>query len=454
MRSTLRLLQASAQVGKAIPNFWAKKSLGLPPRQSIGLAPRPSIHQHCNRPEINSPDSRILTRNAETGELVVTIRTTTTTTKTRAVSDLWLRDRCKCSECINPDTLQRKTDITKIPLDVHVVEARRMSETDELAVTWSDGHESTYGRDLFRELFYVRHTLGPFPVTSTWGRGGPEDRPHVTYDNVMNTEEGLRCMTDLLAKNGLVFVTDTPFATPAPTQHLLERIAFIRHTHYGGFYDFTADLAMADTAYTNLALGAHTDTTYFSDPAGLQAFHILSHTADDGSPGGGDLGGHSLLVDGFGAAQALRAADPQAFKVLTRVALPWHASGNEGIAIAPDRMYPVLEWDGGLANGVRKVRWNNDDRGGLPGNLTREQQEAWFEAARAWVGLLNEREYWVRLEPGTVLIFDNWRVLHGRSAFTGKRRVCGGYISRDDWVSRWRMLNLGPKEARRQTMGY
>lgn len=24
-------------------------------------------------------------------------------------------------------------------------------------------------------------------------------------------------------------------------------------------------------------------------------------------------------------------------------------------------------------------------------------------------------------------VFDNWRVLHGRSAFTGARRMCGGY---------------------------
>lgn len=26
-----------------------------------------------------------------------------------------------------------------------------------------------------------------------------------------------------------------------------------------------------------------------------------------------------------------------------------------------------------------------------------------------------------------LIVFDNWRVLHGRSAFTGTRRVCGGY---------------------------
>lgn len=26
-----------------------------------------------------------------------------------------------------------------------------------------------------------------------------------------------------------------------------------------------------------------------------------------------------------------------------------------------------------------------------------------------------------------VVVFDNWRVLHGRSAFEGLRRICGAY---------------------------
>lgn len=203
---------------------------------------------------------------------------------------------------------------------------------------------------------------------------------------------------------------------------------------------------MADTAYTNLALDAHTDTTYFSDPAGLQAFHVLSHTPDSPADSG-PLGGESLLVDGFRAARALRDGYPQAYEVLSAVGLPWHASGNEGIAISPDRMYPVLEK--GVGGEVGRVRWNNDDRGGVPGGFSVAEQEAWFKAARLWVEALREGEYWVQLEPGTVLsmfldsldgwgcwltrgtVFDNWRVLHGRSAFTGKRRVCGGYSKFD-----------------------
>jgi trimethyllysine dioxygenase len=52
-----------------------------------------------------------------------------------------------------------------------------------------------------------------------------------------------------------------------------------------------------------------------------------------------------------------------------------------------------------------------------------------------------EFEIRVQLEPGKPLIFDNWRMLHGRTSFIGKRRVCGGYIGMDDFMARWRMLN-------------
>jgi len=66
-----------------------------------------------------------------------------------------------------------------------------------------------------------------------------------------------------------------------------------------------------------------------------------------------------------------------------------------------------------------------------------------YEAARAWNDVLKRREneYWDQLVPGRPLIFDNWRVLHGRAAFDGKRRLCGAYISRDDFMSRFVMSN-------------
>lgn len=202
-------------------------------------------------------------------------------------------------------------------------------------------------------------------------------------------------------------MTGTPVA-PEPTQQLLEKIGPIRNTHYGGFYDFTPNMEKADTAYTNIALPAHTDTTYFTEPAGLQAFHMLSHQAP---PGSGEpdskegLGGHSLLVDGFQAALSLRQQNAEAFKTLLSVPVPWHASGNEGVAIAPDRRYPVIETADGDADApVTRIRWNNADRGIVP-HTTWEQTEKWYAAARLFDGLLRDSasEYWFQLKPGTVL---------------------------------------------------
>ena len=44
------------------------------------------------------------------------------------------------------------------------------------------------------------------------------------------------------------------------------------------------------------------------------------------------------------------------------------------------------------------------------------------------------------LRPGDALLFDNWRVLHGRHAYTGKRTLCGAYLNHEDFESRLRLL--------------
>lgn len=226
--------------------------------------------------------------------------------------------------------------------------------------------------------------------------------------------------------------------TPEATEALLKRISFIRETHYGGFYDFTADLASKDTAYTNIKLEAHTDNTYFSDPAGLQAFHLLSHT--DGQ------GGASLLVDGFKAAEELLHEDKDAYQILATVNVHGHASGNDGISIQPYKGFPVLEHDA-ETGALLRVRWNTSDRAAI--ELPLGEVGKWYAAARKFDTILKrkENEYWEQLQPGTVLIFDNWRVLHGRSEFTGKRRICGGYINRDDWMSKYKMLHFGKERV-------
>jgi trimethyllysine dioxygenase len=174
-------------------------------------------------------------------------------------------------------------------------------------------------------------------------------------------------------------------------------------------------------------------------------FHLLSHT--EGS------GGSSLLVDGFACAAQLRQQAPAAYDILAKTPVPWHASGNEGIAITPAGKFPVFNLDTETGE-LMQLRWNNDDRATMgiepaPGVT----YDDWFEAARLWNEIIahKKNEFWEQLVPGrplsmylflpapgilwclwkarllTEVVFDNWRVMHARSSFTGKRRMAGGY---------------------------
>lgn len=55
---------------------------------------------------------------------------------------------------------------------------------------------------------------------------------------------------------------------------------------------------------------------------------------------------------------------------------------------------------------------------------------------------LIENEWRFKLEPGTVCIFDNWRVLHGRTAFSGRRQMVGCYVARSEYLSVARRYGL------------
>lgn len=67
-----------------------------------------------------------------------------------------------------------------------------------------------------------------------------------------------------------------------------------------------------------------------------------------------------------------------------------------------------------------------------------------YTALRAFEERLRapENEYRYLLSPGRLVVFDNWRVLHGRSSYQGTRRLSGCYLDRDALHSRMRVVGV------------
>ncbi|KAF8575426.1 Trimethyllysine dioxygenase [Ramaria rubella] len=377
--------------------------------------------------------------------------------------NVWLRDHCRCDECFHPVTKQRMIDTFEIPADL---QPSKVTPTEVgLEVTWHGTipHKSLYPWAWLHQNSYdppLRPTAAgpPSPTVAQhekvlWSSRIQQDPPTMQFGEIMEDERAVWKWLQKIERFGFCFVAGVP-TNPQDTERLTRRIGNIRETQYGGFWDFTADFKHGDLAYSNMALKAHTDTTYFTDPCGLQLFHLLSHTQG--------TGGATLLVDGFYVASLLSTLEPEVYALLSQVPVPAHSAGASSNSPSsmkylyhpkPKVGYPILNHDKSTGE-LAQVRYNNDDRSVMR-HLVPSMVEPWYHALRSWNKALTspDSEYWVQLAPGTAVIIDNQRVLHGRSAFTGERRVCGAYIGVDDYISRLNVLQakFGPPPTQADT---
>ncbi len=101
-----------------------------------------------------------------------------------------------------------------------------------------------------------------------------EDFPSVRHEDVMGSDAGLLRWLSLVEEFGFALVTGAD-ASMAGTEALVKRVGYVRETIFGGMWEFSANMAFKDTAYTSGAIGPHTDGTYSKDSPGFQMFQCL-----------------------------------------------------------------------------------------------------------------------------------------------------------------------------------
>jgi alpha-ketoglutarate-dependent taurine dioxygenase len=144
-------------------------------------------------------------------------------------------------------------------------------------------------------------------------------------------------------------------------------------------------------------------------------------------------------VDGFYCASELKARHANAFNVLCEAPITYRY-------LEKDRFHfrstsPVIQTK---SNGkLVQVKYNDYDRDPEQ-SMSHTQLDQFYRSLHNLAAIVQNKdsEFWIKLRPGTVVFIDNWRVLHGRSSFSGRRTMCGCYLTRDDWRNRARLLGV------------
>jgi alpha-ketoglutarate-dependent taurine dioxygenase len=334
----------------------------------------------------------------------------------------WVRDHSEDAASLDPANLQRLVDTFSLAPDVAA--SGVVFDDHVVSVGWSDGSaDSQLSAALLAEVAGVVPTRRP----TLWGAGSmPSASPVADVADVMGSDDALRSWLEAVDAVGFGVVSSMPTSREAAAD-LAHRVGIPRSSIFGAMWSLSSELTdHADSAYSQTFLEPHTDGSYSHDAPGLQMFACLERTG---------TGGESILVDGFAVAERLRAEQPAHFALLTAVAVPSRYL-EPGVHLRATR--PTIRVD--AAGRPMQITFNNYDR--APFALPPEQMEAWYDAYASLHRLVVDRDHWmsIRLEPGDVLLFDNWRTLHGRMAYTGARLFEGCYHHREDFESRLRVL--------------
>ena len=334
----------------------------------------------------------------------------------------WLRDNCPCPDCRDPGSDQKLFQITDLPADLVVTGVEEDAAT--ITVTFGpDGHQACFDRGWLatRELTGTDEDARTEDGKRLWW-GAQAPRAEGDWERYLDGPGHRAECLDAVLRDGFVRLRGVP-AQAGLVAAVAGTFGYVRETNYGRVFDVRVEATPANLAYTGLALSPHTDNPYRDPVPTVQLLHCHASAAE---------GGDTVLVDGFAAAAALRAEDPGSFGVLSRTPVPFGYRSRDADLRA---WMPLIELS---ADGrVRGVRFNNRSMQAL--RRPADELAAFYAAYRRWAELLGrpDRAVTLRLGAGDCLIFDNTRILHGRTGFTstGDRRLQGCYADLDGLAS-------------------
>jgi gamma-butyrobetaine dioxygenase len=340
---------------------------------------------------------------------------------------VWLRHNCRCADCLDPVTGQRLRDVSDLPADLTVNDVSVAGR--QVTVRFQpDGHQA-----MFDQAWLARHAAGRgtadprtedakklWPAVGPAGTAGvpPGPPPRLSWPRYMADPGYRRACQQAILDHGLILLCDMP-TEPGTVLAVAASMGYVRETNYGRLFDVRVEAAPANLAYTSRPIAPHTDNPYRDPVPTVQLLHCLRSAAH---------GGDSVFADGFRAAAQLRVRDQAAFRTLAGTPVTF-SYRDQSTQLSATR--PLISLD--PRGRIREIRCNG--RSLQPPRLSPAEAAGFYAAYRAFAGLASDPAALrtVRLAPGDCVVFDNTRILHGRTGFTGQggRHLQGCYADLD-----------------------
>jgi gamma-butyrobetaine dioxygenase len=333
---------------------------------------------------------------------------------------LWLRERSQHKSQLDKVTRQRLFNPHELPADITYIQVR--DEGAYVFVAFSDGHEEHYSR---ADLLSAIHDQYQLPSAEPWESSTQKDA--IDYSELSNDQGMLEALSKFI-ESGYLLIKHTPTASGSIFK-LAELFGYVRTTNFGRLFEVYSRPDSSDLAYRHNALSPHTDNPYRDPVPGIQLLHCLINDP---------IGGDSTLVDSLAVCERLEKEHPDSLDLLKRIPVRFRYVDAE-TEVVSEKPVIATGYDGTIQGLHYSPRLDF-----MP--LMPEEILQSYHLARQQLGrLLQDQTFEVRfrMESGDLLMFDNTRILHGRTEFdptTGHRHLQGCYIERDEIISRYRLL--------------
>ena len=341
--------------------------------------------------------------------------------KNFSIHPLWLRERLNSENYLDQHNYQRLYEPSL--LDPNIKFSKYKVEDNLLKIEFTDNSNGVFSIDsLIQEL----NSKDIIPTKTPWKN---EFKELPIYDfKSLNEDKYISELLNDFQELGFVIVKNTS-AEEGTVIKFAEMFGPVRTTNFGKHFDVVSKPKANDLAYTSLGIKAHTDNPYRKPMPGIQILHCIANEAK---------GGDSSLVDGYAVAEYLKTEEPEMYEVLTTT----------------DVLFKFVDKDIILENYGKLIEL--DDSGNYLQSrfsgrldyvpyLEPKKLESFYTARKKLYYLYESEEFELnfRLESGMLMMFDNIRVLHGRTEYdvnTGFRHLQGCYIDHDSTEGKLRRL--------------